>query len=98
MIVSAPPPPPAHVIRFARGQRSAFVVVRQPTLRADTKRVDVTIESPPNLPRGPIRYEGGYKQQKLAATLFLYNTQRDFFAAGLALHAGGGRSCVRRGG
>jgi hypothetical protein len=43
-----------------------------------------------------VRYEGGYKQKKLAATVFLFNTSHDFFYAGLALHAGGGPGCVTR--
>ena len=56
------------------------------------------IISPHNLRRGPVKYEGGYKRQKLAATIFPYNTSRDFFAAGLALNAGGGYGCVVRAG
>jgi hypothetical protein len=45
-----------------------------------------------------VKYEGGYERRKLAATIFLYNTGRDFFAAGLALNAGGGNRCVVRAG
>ncbi len=41
-------------------------------------------------------YEAGDKQQKLAAAAFPFDTSRHFFAAGLALNAGGGHGCVVR--
>lgn len=83
----------ARVIRFAPAVHSATWVARQPGMTRAAKGVEVTISSPRSLRRGPVRYEGGYKQQKLAAAVFLYNTNRDLFRAGLALHAGGGVGC-----
>ena len=94
----ASPPPPAYVIRFRAEQHSASFVARQPALPRGSKGLEVVIISPHNLRRGPVKYEGGYKRQKLAATIFPYNTSRDFFAAGLALNAGGGNGCVVRAG
>ena len=89
---------PAHVIHFRAEQHSASFVARQPTLPRGSKGLKVIIISPHNLRRGPVKYEGGYKRQKLAAAIFPYNTSRDFFAAGLALNAGGGYGCVVRAG
>jgi hypothetical protein len=94
----ASPPPPAHVIRFRAGQHSASFVAWQPALTRGSKGLDVIVISPHNLRRGPVKYEGGYKQQKLAAAIFPYNTSRDFFAAGLALNSGGRNGCVVRAG
>jgi hypothetical protein len=91
-------PPPAHVIRFKAEQRTALFAARQPTLPRGSKGLEVIVISPHSLRRGPVKYEGGYKQQKLAAAIFPYNTSRDFFAAGLALNAGGGTGCVVRAG
>lgn len=91
-------PPPAHVIHFRAEQHSASFVAQQPALPRGSKGVEVIIISPHNLRRGPVKYEGGYRRQRLAAAIFPYNTSRDFFAAGLALNAGGGRGCVVRAG
>ena len=82
------------MIRFRTDQHSAVLVVRPPALRDGAKGVEVIITSAHALPRGPVRYEGGYKRQKLAATVFPYNKKTDFFDAGLALHAGGGAGCA----
>jgi hypothetical protein len=92
------PPPPAHVIRFRGEQHSAAFIALQPALPRGSKGLEVIINSPHNLRRGPVKYEGGYKRQKLAAAIFPYNTSRDFFAAGLALNAGAGNGCVVRAG
>jgi hypothetical protein len=90
--------PPARVIRFRAERHSASFVAPQPTLPGGSKGLEVIINNPHNLRRGPVKYEGGYKQQKLAAAIFPYKTSRDFFAAGLALNAGGGTGCVVRAG
>jgi hypothetical protein len=86
------------VIQFRTAQHSASLIVRPPAIGARARGVEVVITSSRNLPRGPVRFEGGYKQRKLTAMVFLYNTKSDFFAAGLALHAGGGKGCALRNG
>jgi hypothetical protein len=95
-VLAGSPSSSAHVIHFAAADHSASFVARQSSLRPGSKGIEVTITSPHSLHRGPLRYPGGYKQKRLAATIFLYNTRRDFFGAGLALNAGGGASCVTR--
>ena len=95
---AAPSTPHPHVVHFTAATHSALLVVGQPTLSRGSKGVVITITSPRSLTPGPVRYEGGYEQKKLAATVFLYNTRSDFFQAGLALRAGGGPGCATHAG
>lgn len=95
-VMAGSPSPSAHVIHLTAADHSVSFIAPQPSLRQGSKGIRVIITSPHSLRRGRLRYPGGYKERRLAATIFLYNTRRDFFGAGLALNAGGGAGCVTR--
>jgi len=96
VVMAGSPSSSAHVLHLAAADHSVSFIAPQPSLRQGSKGFEVIITSPHALRRGRLLYPGGYKRKRLAAVIFLYNTRRDFWGAGLGLNAGGGAGCVTR--
>ena len=90
-------PPPVQFLSFSPAAHNGSLILRAPKLSPGAK-FEIVITSPHSLRRGPVKYEGGCKRQRLAAAAFPYNSPRHYFAGGLALNAGGDPGCVVRAG